>query len=344
MIILVSLAPIGLGAAEHSSDPFDYQEVINLIKSQLPDLKDEDIQSAAARGLIRELEPRVRLVMESDAEAVVTNAFQPTLFTVYDDHYGYVRLTDFQPGMAEPAARRLNELVSTNRLKGLVMDLRFARGESYADAAQLADLFFESEHDLIDWGKGLRKSTAKTSALELPVAVLINAETAAAAEALAAMLRHGNVGLLIGSKTAGQASMYRDFELTTGQRLRIATDPVKVGAEVALSVSGVKPDILVAAPSGQEKLWLNDPYKLLAVSAGKEIAPGEVAKQNATARRHLNEADLVRMLREGEIPDLTQNPSSAPTVAAKPVIQDPVLARALDFLKGLALVRQFRPN
>lgn len=334
----------GLGAAEDSPDRYDYQEVLDLLKSQLPDLTEQDLENAAARGLLRELEPRVRLVVDEAAETSAARTFEPTAYKVYDEQYGYVRWTEFHDGMAEESTEKLRQLVATNQLNGLVVDLRFATGDSYADAARLADMFYGEGKALIDWGKGVRKSTAKTDVLELPVAVLTNGETAEAAEALAAMLRGGHVGLVIGAKTAGRASMYREFHLTTGQRLRIATEPIKVGEEVALSPAGVSPDIRVAVPEVRERLWLDDPYKLLTVSAGEGAGGSQGASGDTTPRRHLNEADLVRMLREGEIPDLTLTPSEEDSVADKPVIRDPALARALDFLKGLAVVRKFRSN
>jgi hypothetical protein len=63
---------------------------------------------------------------------------------------------------------------------------------------------------------------------------------------------------------------------------------------------------------------------------------------NRTARRaRFNEAELVRERREGvSEADLTALRVREPE---KPMVQDPALARALDLLRGLALVRQSRP-
>jgi hypothetical protein len=62
---------------------------------------------------------------------------------------------------------------------------------------------------------------------------------------------------------------------------------------------------------------------------------------NRAARRaRFNEADLVRERREGiSEADLT---AMREREADKPMIQDPALARALDLLRGLALVRSGR--
>jgi hypothetical protein len=78
-------------------------------------------------------------------------------------------------------------------------------------------------------------------------------------------------------------------------------------------------------------------------SLGTNEAPA--SSTNRAPRRRLNEAELVRLSREGQLPDRENPFTNSPTRAAEPqpaVIQDPVLARAVDLLKGLAVVQQFR--
>jgi hypothetical protein len=177
--------------------------------------------------------------------------------------------------------------------------------------------------------------------------LLVNRRTVGAAEVLAAVLRQGTLTLLIGSSTAGQASVYRDFTLSTGQHLRIAAQPVKIGLNgETIPPEGLVPDIPVSIPLQREEAWLKDPYKTFAMTRGDGQGSGETNGNdpNATGgpRRRINEADLVRMMEEGEMPGMWNSLTSGPSEAAKPLIRDPVLARGLDFLKGLAVVRPFR--
>ena len=83
------------------------------------------------------------------------------------------------------------------------------------------------------------KSVAKTNAFTWPVAVLINNETTGSLEALAALLRETSAGCL-GNATCGAAMTAKEFPQSNGQRLRIATTPVKL-ASSALPTSGVTP-------------------------------------------------------------------------------------------------------
>ena len=54
-------------------------------------------------------------------------------------------------------------------------------------------------------------------------------------------------------------------------------------------------------------------------------------------RRRFNEAELVREKREGASFDLEVNDRNGEP--ERPLVHDPALARALDLLKGLAVVR-----
>jgi C-terminal processing protease CtpA/Prc len=235
-------------------------------------------------------------------------------------------------------------LTTTNRLKGIVVDLRYATGDDYAAAAATADRFLSTELSMIDYGEGVVRSTVKTNSVVLPVAILVNGETARAAEALAGILRHTEVGLLLGATTAGQASTFKDFTLKNGTRVRIAVAPVKVGEGVALPLTGLVPDIQVGVSADEGVAYYKDPYATVARStlAGIDLE-GSAVITNRVPRRRLNEAELVRMMREGISPD-AESPVGPvrENAAARPIIRDPVLARAIDLLKGLAVVQQFR--
>jgi hypothetical protein len=62
----------------------------------------------------------------------------------------------------------------------------------------------------------------------------------------------------------------------------------------------------------------------------------------------MNEAELVRMTREGQDPRELVNPVLSATPRSPepgtPQVTDPALARALDILKGLVLLQRFRGN
>jgi Peptidase family S41 len=350
LLLIAVGGPASLSARDTPRDRLDFKEVFELLQTQLPDVDEAALHDAAARGLIEQLGPRVRLLSPQGKTEGQNASNAVVKVQVLEDGYGYLRLGQINPGALAPFESAITNLAASNQLNGLILDLRLADGADYSEAKQIADLFFATERPLIDWGQGPEKSRAKTNALNWPVAVLVNRQTAGAAEALAGMLRYGGVGLLIGARTAGQASMYKEIPLRTGQRLLIATTPVKVAENNTLSPEGLAPDIVLKVNPDREREWLSDPYKPLLSGAGSARSANEGDEDlNAgagvrTPRHHLNEADLVRMLRDGEMIDQEPAGLSRETGPAKPVVRDPVLARALDFLKGLAVVRKFQPR
>ena len=104
------------------------------------------------------------------------------------------------------------------------------------------------------------------------MAVVINGQTAGAAEALAAILRENEVALLIGSATAGQASMFKEFPLENGQRLRIATAPVRLGNGKVLA--SLTPDIAVSVGADDDEKHFSDAPKKSPLGApGRPLRP-----------------------------------------------------------------------
>ena len=314
----------------------DFREVYQLVLSNLTGVTGADLDRAALNGLLAGMDGRV--LLEDTPSAAATNQVLISRVGLLDKEVGYVRVNRVAEGLASELASAVRGLNSTNVLKGLVLDLRFAAGSDFAAAAAAADLFVVRERPLLDWGAGSARARSKADALTLPLAVLVNHDTAGAAEALAAVLREAGVGLLLGDTTAGRAMVMQEFTLKDGQRLRVATRLVKLGDGVELSVRGVAPDIRVAVDAADERAWFENPY----------VVPGQT---NATAgaepvvqesqRPRPSEADLVRE-RQEELNHSAPVQPPKPPPPPKQLIHDPVLARAVDLIKALALVREGR--
>ena len=329
--------------------PPDFKEVYDLLKANLAGADEAQLNRAAALGLIAKLEPRVKLVSGDDASEPGTNQPLVVRAAVLDGAFAYLRVRGFAPGLELQFNEAYQRLAASNRLKGVVVDLRFAGGTDYAAAAALAEWFVAGEKPLLDWGAGMKSSSGKISPIALPLTVLLNKETSGAAEAFAGVLRQASTGVLIGAPTAGQASMFREFPLRGGQRLRVATTPIKLGNGEAMPLAGVVPDISVEVDPADEKFYFEDAYRTLktnqlASATAVSSSATNLAGTNRPPRRRVNEAELVRLQREGQLPDLEGALAGAGTMrdreTASQLINDPALARAVDLLKGLAVVQR----
>lgn len=315
----------------------ELEQVRQLIRANLTGITDAELDRYAFDGLLHGLRGKVKLV---DPQSNLVGAPNIARHTVLDAGVAYLRVRTVALGLADEVASLYQALAATNQLKGLVIDLRFAEGDDYLAATTVANLFVAEERELLDWGRGMMKSTAKTNALDGPVAVLVNNETAGAPEALAALLRETGVGLLLGNATRGAAMTTKEFPLANGQRLRIASTPVKLAGDLIIPLSGVTPDIQVAVTVADERAYLSDPFT--AITSAATNSTNSVTATNRVARRtRTNEADLVRARREGI--NLADEPAFPREPEPEPIlIRDPALARAVDLLKGLAVVRRPR--
>jgi Peptidase family S41 len=320
----------------------DFQELRELIRSHLTGETDADLNRDAVLGLLHQLHAKVSLVPGKTAPAAISTSQGLAKSAVYDG-VAYLRVAHVGTGLAGTITSALKDLGATNHLKGIVLDLRFADGHDYAAAAAVADLFFAKERPLLDWGSGMVSSTAKDNAVTLPITILVNEETAAAAEALAAALREDNRAIVLGATTAGEASMSQEYPLKDGQYLRIATSAIKLSDGETLSA--VNPDIQVTVKPDDEQAYFADPYKDLGASVNfiPSIIGDAGTSTNGTNKvaraRPLNEAELMRERRERPGVEVDDLPLTTPANLAeveKPVIRDPVLGRAMDLIKGIA--------
>lgn len=337
-----ALAVPVFGAAPTNAWP-PFEEVYGLVRSNLTGIDAATLDRLAVRGLLGELKSQIELVSSDPPSPAKAAASESGLLKtqIYDASYACFRVPAVTAALAEQLKGTLSKLNATNKLKGLILDLRFASGTDTAAAAATADLFLAEEKPLLQTGTETIRAKAKTDAVTLPVAVLVNQETSGAAEVLAAIMRENEIGLLIGAPTSGKTGTYKTFPLSSGQTLRVATSAIKLGDGRELSPQGLTPDILVELSPEAEKAYWDDPFKVRdsGSRSGRTNSPDNLA---LAGPRRLNEAELVRQRREGAPSDVDPFARSRGFSEPRPVVADPVLARALDLLKGLSLVQESR--
>ncbi len=140
------------------------------------------------------------------------------------------------------------------------------------------------------------------------LAVLMNAETRDAALQLVADLRAARAGLV--------------FESVTGPAQSNATASVQADIVVPIGSEDVRA-FMINPFSGPAQMDTNAP-----LATNSLLPPVD----------HTSEADLIRAkIKDGD--EFEPVSPEAPAEAPKPLIRDPLLARAVDLIKGLAIVR-----
>ncbi|MBU6409827.1 MAG: hypothetical protein KGR98_05510 [Verrucomicrobia bacterium] len=143
----------------------------------------------------------------------------------------------------------------------------------------------------------------------------------------AAFLEHeaSPVAILINSRT-------RDAAVILAEDLRASRAGLTFGGAAA----GLQPDVAVAVDLNREKAFMAHPYGTFSTN---QIADGGT-NDFLPFVDHTTEADLVR----ARVKDDAADDSLGPERPVKPFIRDPVLARGVDFVKGLAALNPSAPK
>ncbi|MDE3068188.1 MAG: hypothetical protein KGJ60_11635 [Verrucomicrobiota bacterium] len=308
---LLPAAPAPLRADGTNPGP-SFHQVYDLLRAHLAGATDERLNRSAVRGLLAQFPGRVSLIA-GPAESPTKAALEKSL--MLEGNVAYLRVGRVGADLADDLLAARRALAATNKVAGFVLDLRFAGGDDVS-AAQAA-------------AKAIRSHFS-------PLAILVNGETRDAAATLAAALRARHAGLVLGSPPARAAGQFQEFTLSDGERLRIETGP-KTDDAPAMAAGALQPDIAIRVSAATEHAFLENPYR---PAPTDEQASGMIGTNlSLPAIDHTTEADLVREKRyaddEGDLPPRAAKPP-------KPVIRDPVLARGVDLIKGLAVLRQSR--
>jgi hypothetical protein len=325
----------------------DFKEVYELLRTNLAGATVENLNRAAVEGLLSRFPGKVSLIGgAADEPAAPQSGPALSTFVVIEGNVAYLRVGRVAASLADELGAAYRALAGTNKIAGVVLDLRFADGSDDTAAHVAAKLF------------------AAKKIIAGPLAVLVNGETRGAAESLAAALHQAGAGLIIGSPTAGEAMAFREFPLSNGERLRVAAAPASSGGSM---ISRVQPDIATTMTAGDERVFFDDPYQTIVTGntnsspAGTNFLPyvdhtseADLVRQRqkdgkaiGTSEFHTRDTDLLgpRLIRR-QGGDGDGDEDSTPAHAAgpqKPVIRDLVLARAVDLIKGLAIVHESHP-
>lgn len=124
---------------------------------------------------------------------------------------GYVRLIGFTRNTPQDLEEAIIDLKSKG-MKGLILDLRGNPGGLFKSAVKIAERFIPegvlvSTQSQIRSYNRVHESHSGMAALDLPLIVLIDGETASAAEVLAGALKDHQRALLVGQTTFGKGSI-----------------------------------------------------------------------------------------------------------------------------------------
>jgi carboxyl-terminal processing protease len=173
---------------------------------------------------------------------------------------GYLQLTEFSEHTGDEFTHAVNQLLQQN-ITSLVLDLRGNPGGLLDAAVEVAEPFFK-KGELIVYTQGRKasdreefRSEAGGEPLDLPLAVLINAGSASAAEIVAGALKDTGRAVVVGERSYGKGSVQSIFKLKNGEGLRLTTAKYFTPSGVSIHEKGIEPQVeVVMTPEEDNKL------------------------------------------------------------------------------------------
>lgn len=165
---------------------------------------------------------------------------------ILEGNIGYIRLVMFDNEIAKYFKNDLNKLLQKG-IQGLVIDLRDNPGGSYEQVVEIADsllpegtiVYTENRE-----GKKEYKNSNKAHA-DLPLAILINGNSASASEILAGAVKDHNRGTLVGTKTFGKGLVQELKILEDNSGIKVTISKYFTPSGVCIHGTGISPDIEV---------------------------------------------------------------------------------------------------
>ena len=148
---------------------------------------------------------------------------------------GYVRLLNFY----DHSAQRLEEAVTQLREQGaeaLVFDMRNNGGGYLSQLTDMLDFLLPEGPIFISRDRAGHEEITNSDAdcVELPMAVLVNADTYSAAEFFAAELQEQGAAVIVGEPTSGKGYSQQTFPLPHGGAVAISTGAYFTGSGLTL--------------------------------------------------------------------------------------------------------------
>ena len=162
-----------------------------------------------------------------------------------DDKIGYIRISSFVNGTQKDFEDALADLQSQG-MQGIVFDMRDNGGGMVDSVVAILDDILPAGTVVYTMDKsGKREDYTSDDAkkIDIPVTVLVNENTASAAEIFTGAIRDFNYGTIIGTNTFGKGIVQSTVPLSDGSAVKITVATYYTPSGECIHEKGIKPDI-----------------------------------------------------------------------------------------------------
>lgn len=179
---------------------------------------------------------------------------------VLEDGIGYVQLTEFSDHTTTQFLRALDSLLKQG-IHSLIIDLRNNPGGLLEAAVAVVEPFFR-KGELIVYTRGRKpedredfRAELPSEPIAMPIAIIINAGSASAAEIVSGALKDTGRAVVVGERSFGKGSVQSVFKLDRGEGMRLTTARYYTPSGATIHERGISPHVeVVMTPEEDAKL------------------------------------------------------------------------------------------
>lgn len=185
---------------------------------------------------------------EMDLELVRKTISVPTVeYEMLDNNMGYIIISEFD----EITTSQWMEAYETLKQQGmtsLIVDLRNNPGGGLSVVAEILDSILPEGMIVYHEDKNGQREEYKSDEehkIEVPLAVLVNGNSASASEIFAGAVKDYGIGTLIGTTTFGKGIVQQMVSLGDGSAMKVTISKYYTPNGVCIHGTGIEPDIQV---------------------------------------------------------------------------------------------------
>ena len=221
----------------------------------------KDMTTEAARDLVRgEENTQVVITVRRGTQILDMNVTRKQVLTpvavptMLDNGFGLITITNFDERCSDETIASIKSLMDQGA-DALIFDVRFNPGGYKHELVEVLDYLlpegplFRSE----DYKGNVHVDESDADYLDIPMAVLVNADSYSAAEFFAAALSEYEAAVIVGEPTTGKGYFQQTFQLADGSAVGLSVGKYTTPKGMSLANVGIIPDVVVEVD--EETLW-----------------------------------------------------------------------------------------
>ncbi len=229
----------------------------------------------------------------------------PIRHQVLENNIGYIKIEQFNENTADYFERAFNELLEQD-VKGFILDLRDNPGGLVSQAVHVLDPFVPKGPVayLESRGKIIETHYSEKDPIQKPLVVLINENSASAAELIAGAVQDMKSGTVVGTRSYGKGTVQTVFSSADGSGFKLTVATYLTPNKREVEGLGIEPDIVVQNHTGQEWKQIENFAPMLEES---DAALGDRGLNVYGAQQRLKFIGYTDVSATGILDEMTQN-------------------------------------